>query len=89
MVDLAFFAPTLLKISDGGWFPLAIGARLSRPDEATRRGREAPVQPQLRLRSDRGIPEITVREYLATSARDGGISHFRRPRLRHMHCCTA
>ena len=25
-VDLAFFSATLLKISDGGWFPLAIGA---------------------------------------------------------------
>ena len=26
-IDLMFFAATLLKIADGGWFPLAIGAR--------------------------------------------------------------
>ena len=26
VVDLAFFSATLLKIADGGWFPLAIGA---------------------------------------------------------------
>ena len=26
LVDLAFFSATLLKIADGGWFPLAIGA---------------------------------------------------------------
>src|SRR6266581_762984 len=26
LVDLAFFSSTLLKIADGGWFPLVIGA---------------------------------------------------------------
>jgi KUP system potassium uptake protein len=27
VVDLAFFASNLLKLLDGGWFPLVIGGR--------------------------------------------------------------
>jgi KUP system potassium uptake protein len=39
-VDLAFFAATLLKVADGGWFPLAIGAAVFVVMTTWRRGRE-------------------------------------------------
>ncbi|MEA3193666.1 MAG: system potassium uptake protein [Betaproteobacteria bacterium] len=41
IVDLAFFSSTLLKIADGGWFPLAIGACIAVLMATWRRGREA------------------------------------------------
>jgi KUP system potassium uptake protein len=37
--DLAFFSATLLKIADGGWFPLAIGAAVLLVMTTWRRGR--------------------------------------------------
>ena len=40
VVDLAFFASTLLKIGDGGWFPLVIGAAVFTVMTTWRRGRE-------------------------------------------------
>jgi len=40
VVDLAFFSATLLKIADGGWFPLAIGAAVFLVMTTWRRGRE-------------------------------------------------
>jgi KUP system potassium uptake protein len=39
-IDLAFFSATLLKIADGGWFPLAIGACVFLTMTTWRRGRE-------------------------------------------------
>ena len=39
-IDLAFFSATLLKIADGGWFPLAIGACVFVTMTTWRRGRE-------------------------------------------------
>jgi KUP system potassium uptake protein len=39
-VDLAFFSATLLKVADGGWFPLAIGAVMFVAMTTWRRGRE-------------------------------------------------
>jgi KUP system potassium uptake protein len=40
IVDLAFFASTLTKIADGGWFPLVIGAGVYAVMATWRRGRE-------------------------------------------------
>jgi len=40
VVDVSFFAATLLKIADGGWFPLAIGAVVFTIMTTWRRGRE-------------------------------------------------
>ncbi|MGQ0655711.1 MAG: potassium transporter Kup [Betaproteobacteria bacterium] len=40
VIDLAFFSATLLKIADGGWFPLAIGAVVFVVMTTWRRGRE-------------------------------------------------
>jgi KUP system potassium uptake protein len=40
LVDLAFFSSTLLKIADGGWFPLVIGAGIYAVMATWRRGRE-------------------------------------------------
>jgi len=39
-IDLAFFSATLLKIADGGWFPLVIGAAIFTVMTTWRRGRE-------------------------------------------------
>jgi KUP system potassium uptake protein len=39
-IDLAFFSATLLKIADGGWFPLTIGAAVFAVMSTWRRGRE-------------------------------------------------
>jgi KUP system potassium uptake protein len=39
-IDLSFFVATLLKIADGGWFPLAIGACVFVTMSTWRRGRE-------------------------------------------------
>ncbi|HWI35743.1 MAG TPA: potassium transporter Kup [Burkholderiales bacterium] len=39
-IDLSFFTSTLLKIADGGWFPLAIGACVFITMSTWRRGRE-------------------------------------------------
>src|SRR5436853_1609504 len=39
-IDLSFFSATLLKIADGGWFPLAIGACVFIIMTTWRRGRE-------------------------------------------------
>jgi KUP system potassium uptake protein len=40
VIDLAFFSATLLKIADGGWFPLTIGAAVFAVMATWRRGRE-------------------------------------------------
>jgi KUP system potassium uptake protein len=40
IVDLAFFSSTLVKIADGGWFPLVIGAGVYAVMATWRRGRE-------------------------------------------------
>jgi KUP system potassium uptake protein len=40
IVDVAFFSATLLKIAEGGWFPLAIGAAVFTFMTTWRRGRE-------------------------------------------------
>jgi KUP system potassium uptake protein len=40
VVDAAFFSATLLKIAEGGWFPLAIGAAVFTLMTTWRRGRE-------------------------------------------------
>jgi KUP system potassium uptake protein len=40
LVDIAFFSATLLKINDGGWFPLVIGAVVFTFMTTWRRGRE-------------------------------------------------
>jgi KUP system potassium uptake protein len=39
-IDVAFFSATLLKIADGGWFPLLIGAVMFAVMSTWRRGRE-------------------------------------------------
>jgi KUP system potassium uptake protein len=40
VIDLAFFSATLLKIADGGWFPLAVGSLVFAMMTTWRRGRE-------------------------------------------------
>jgi KUP system potassium uptake protein len=40
IVDLAFFSATLLKVADGGWFPLVIGAVMLTVMTTWRRGRD-------------------------------------------------
>jgi len=50
IVDLAFFSSTLVKIADGGWFPLLIGAGVYAVMATWRRGREVLFE-QLRAQS--------------------------------------
>jgi KUP system potassium uptake protein len=40
LIDIAFFSATLLKVADGGWFPLAVGAAVFVVMTTWRRGRE-------------------------------------------------
>jgi KUP system potassium uptake protein len=40
VIDATFFCATLLKIADGGWFPLAVGAAVFTVMSTWRRGRE-------------------------------------------------
>jgi len=40
VIDVAFFSATLLKINDGGWFPLVIGGAVFLAMSTWRRGRE-------------------------------------------------
>ena len=40
VIDIAFFSATLLKIADGGWFPLVIGGGMFLVMSTWRRGRE-------------------------------------------------
>jgi KUP system potassium uptake protein len=40
VIDIAFFSATLLKIADGGWFPLAIGGTVFIVMTTWRRGRD-------------------------------------------------
>jgi KUP system potassium uptake protein len=40
IIDLAFFSATLLKIADGGWFPLALGSAIFLVMTTWRRGRQ-------------------------------------------------
>jgi len=44
VIDLAFFSSAMLKIPDGGWFPLAIGAGVFTVMATWRRGREVLFQ---------------------------------------------
>ena len=50
LIDLAFFSASLLKIADGGWFPLAIGGAVFLIMTTWRRGREVLME-QLRASS--------------------------------------
>ena len=49
LVDLAFFTSSLLKVADGGWFPLALGALVFIVMVTWRRGRVLAVAAQRRL----------------------------------------
>src|SRR5437660_10787168 len=40
IIDLTFFSATLLKIADGGWFPLVIGSAIFLGMTTWRRGRQ-------------------------------------------------
>ena len=44
VIDVSFFASTLTKVDDGGWFPLAIGAAMFVVMSTWRRGREIMFQ---------------------------------------------
>ena len=49
LVDLAFFSSSLLKVADGGWFPLALGAIVFIVMVTWRRGRVLAAAAQRRL----------------------------------------
>ena len=61
MVDLAFFSSSLMKIAEGGWFPLALGAAVFIVMTTWRRGRVLAIAAQRR----RAIPLTGFIESLA------------------------
>jgi KUP system potassium uptake protein len=63
LVDLAFFSSSLLKIADGGWFPLALGGLVFIVMTTWRRGRVLAAASQRRL----AVPLGSFLELLAAS----------------------
>jgi len=63
IVDVAFFSSSLLKVAEGGWFPLAIGAGAFIVMATWRRGREILFE---RLRAS----TVPLEEFLASLFRD-------------------
>ena len=63
VVDAAFFSATLLKIAEGGWFPLVIGAAVFTFMTTWRRGREILFE---RLRAS----TVTLEPFLESLFRD-------------------
>jgi KUP system potassium uptake protein len=63
LVDVAFFSATLLKIAEGGWFPLVIGAAVFTLMTTWRRGREILIE---RLRTS----TVPLEPFLASLFRD-------------------
>ena len=61
IVDLAFFSSSLMKIAEGGWFPLALGAMVFIVMTTWRRGRMLAIAAQRR----RAIPLASFLESLA------------------------
>ena len=61
IVDLAFFSSSLMKIAEGGWFPLALGAIVFIVMTTWRRGRMLAIAAQRR----RAIPLASFLESLA------------------------
>ena len=61
LVDVTFFSSSLLKIAEGGWFPLALGTLVFTVMTTWRRGRILAVAAQRRL----GIPLTPFLESLA------------------------
>jgi KUP system potassium uptake protein len=59
IVDLAFFSANLLKIAEGGWFPLAVGAAIFTLMVTWLRGREA-------LLAERWREALPLETFLAT-----------------------
>ena len=80
VVDLAFFSATLLKIADGGWFPLAIGACAFAAMTIWRGGRGAPLcAAGSVLGAARAIPQEPVCRCAAARPGHRGVPH-RQPR---------
>ena len=79
-VDLAFFAANLLKIADGGWIPLLLGAILFTLMTSWRAGVEALRQ---RLVDEQAEPARFIQMLLdgrhSAGSRDGGVLHPRQP----------
>jgi len=63
LVDIAFFSATLLKVADGGWFPLVIGAAIFTIMLTWRRGRDILLE---RLRSS----TVPIEPFLESLFRD-------------------
>ena len=61
LVDLAFFSSSLLKVADGGWFPLALGMLVFIVMTTWRRGRVLAAASQRRL----ALPLVSFLEGLA------------------------
>jgi KUP system potassium uptake protein len=65
VMDLSFFGANLLKIADGGWFPLAIGAAMFMMMATWKRGREVLLETLARPGDslDDFVAELDHRDY--------------------------
>ena len=76
VVDVAFFGATLLKVVDGGWFPLLIGAIVFTVMTTWRQGRSILFAPPARLvRAAQGLPRFAVPGPAAPGSRHGDLPH--------------
>ena len=80
-IDLAFFLANVVKIADGGWFPLAVGACLYAIFTTWKRGRQilverlhestVPLEPFIARLKDGNPPRVAGTAVFMTGARDG------------------
>jgi KUP system potassium uptake protein len=80
-VDLAFFLANVVKISDGGWLPLVVGACLYAIFTTWKRGRQilverlhestVPLEPFIARLKDGNPPRVAGTAVFMTGARDG------------------
>ena len=89
-VDLAFFGANLLKIVEGGWFPLAVAAVVFIVMSTWMKGRDAagaPARPRPPCRSDLFLKTLRP-DHPAARARHRGV-HDRQSRAgARRRCCT-
>jgi KUP system potassium uptake protein len=89
VVDLTFFASNLLKLLDGGWFPLMIGGIIFTLMMTWKQGRSHPER-EAAQRRDRPaqLPRIGVRQPADARAGHGGVPHRRARHGAQRACCT-
>ena len=89
VVDFTFFAANVVKVFDGGWFPLLIGAVMFTLMMTWKQGRKLMAE-RLRDDADRPdeLPRVGVRQPADARARHGGVPGRATRASRRTRCCT-